>query len=159
MWQGLHVVPILMAAYFVMGLYINQSIWYKLSQKTSYGAAITILGAVLTVAINVIFIPIYGYTASAWATLICYVAMLGVSYFLGQKHYPIPYNLIKVFGYTALAMLIFFLKADLEIDLTKKLSMPLSGYVRNTALFLVFLITVIIVEKPQKVLFSRSKSN
>jgi O-antigen/teichoic acid export membrane protein len=157
MWEGLHVVPIIMAAYYCMGLYVNQSIWYKLSQKTTYGAAITIFGAILTVAINVIFIPIYGYTASAWATLICYVVMLSISYFLGQKHYPIPYNLLKMFGYSALATIIFFLKADFEIDYSKSFSMPMSGYLRNSALFIAFIITVIIVEKPQKVLFSRSK--
>ena len=88
-WEGLPVVPILLLANVFFGVYINQSIWYKLSNQTKYGAYISIMGAILTIGINYIFIPIYGFYASAWATLIVYAFQMVVSYFWGQKHFPI----------------------------------------------------------------------
>jgi O-antigen/teichoic acid export membrane protein len=94
-WVGLDVVPILLLANVFLGIYYNQSIWYKLSGKTQYGAYIAIIGALLTVVINIIFIPKFGFLASAWATLAVYASQMIISYFLGQKFEPIPYNLRK----------------------------------------------------------------
>lgn len=95
-WEGLHIVPVLLLANIFLGIYYNQSIWYKLSGQTKFGAYIAIGGAVLTIGLNLLFIPILGYVASAWTTFAVYGGMMIASYFLGQKHYPIPYNIKKV---------------------------------------------------------------
>jgi O-antigen/teichoic acid export membrane protein len=108
-WVGLGVVPILLIANVFLGIYYNQSIWYKLSGQTRFGAYIAICGAVLTILINVLFIPVYGFYASAWATLIVYGFQMLLSYVLGQKYYPIHYNLRKFFLYFGAALLIYFL--------------------------------------------------
>jgi O-antigen/teichoic acid export membrane protein len=108
-WQGLSVVPILLIANLFLGVYYNLSIWYKLTEKTRFGAYITIIGATLTLGINFIFIPIYSYTASAWATLISYGTMMLLSYFIGKKHYPINYNLRSTGFFFFSALLLFFI--------------------------------------------------
>ena len=144
-WEGLHIVPILLAAYVCLGIYYNQSIWYKLSQKTGYGAIISLAGALLTITINLLFIPIYGYTAAAWATLSCYSFMMIISYFIGQRHYPIPYNIKKFFMYvgTALAIYIFSSKGrPLEM-------LSLSGYIINTILLGLFIALAYFTEKSE----------
>ena len=89
-WAGLQVVPILLMANIFLGIYYNQSIWYKLSGKTKFGAYIALTGAGLTIIINVLYIPTYGYMASAWATLIVYFFQMVLSYLLGQRHLPNP---------------------------------------------------------------------
>ena len=108
-WAGLRVVPILLLANVFLGIYYNQSIWYKLSGKTKFGALIAVSGASLTVLINVLFIPSYGFIACAWATLVVYAFQMILSYFLGQKHYKIPYNTKKFAIYVGGAILIYFL--------------------------------------------------
>lgn len=113
-WEGLKVVPILLLANIFLGIYWNQSIWYKLSGKTQFGAYIAIGGAILTVVINVLFIPTYGYMASAWATFIVYAAQMVVSYLLGQRYFPIPYNLRKFALYLGLALVFFYLGTTFE---------------------------------------------
>lgn len=96
---GLPVVPILLMANLFLGVYVNLSIWYKLKDKTLLGSFVSIGGAVLTVVLNIVFIPKYGYMASAWATLACYASMAVVSYVLGQKYYPVEYDLKSFFKY------------------------------------------------------------
>jgi O-antigen/teichoic acid export membrane protein len=108
-WIGLKVVPILLLANVFAGIYINQSIWYKLSNQTKFGAYIAIGGACLTVIINLIFIPKYGYMASAWATFFVYFFQMIASYILSMKHYPIRYNIRKFVLYIGLALSIYFL--------------------------------------------------
>lgn len=103
-YAGLSVVPILLLANVFLGIYYNQSIWYKLSGQTKFGAYIAIGGACLTIFVNVLFIPEYGYKASAWATLIVYAAQMVASYLLGQKYYPIKYNLRKFWLYLGVAL-------------------------------------------------------
>ncbi len=117
-WVGLGVVPILLMANVFLGIYYNQSIWYKLSGQTKFGAYISIGGAILTITINWIFIPTYGYWACAWATLIVYAAQMVASYVLGQKYYPIKYNLRKFFFYMIITMLLFFICKGLDIQST-----------------------------------------
>ena len=107
-WEGLKVVPILLLAYVFLGIYYNQSIWYKLSNQTKFGAYIALIGAAVTILINVIFIPSYGYMASAWATLIVYALQMVLSYFLGQKYYPIKYNRRKFTLYLLSCLIIYF---------------------------------------------------
>lgn len=108
-WAGLSVVPILLMANVFLGIYYNQSVWYKLSGKTQFGAYIAIGGALTTILINVLFIPTYGYLASAWATLIVYFLQMMASYFLGQRFYPIPYNQKKFALYIGASLALFFL--------------------------------------------------
>jgi O-antigen/teichoic acid export membrane protein len=115
-WTGLKVVPILLLANVFLGIYYNQSIWYKLSGKTQYGAYIALIGATLTIGINLVFIPTYGYMASAWATFIVYALQMLISYFLGQKHYPIPYNVKKFFLYLGLAIVLYFLGSFIQLE-------------------------------------------
>jgi O-antigen/teichoic acid export membrane protein len=95
-WEGLRVVPILLLANIFLGIYYNQSVWYKLSGRTGYGAALAVMGAFITLGVNLAFIPTYGYMASAWATLACYGAMMAVSYLLGQRFYPVPYRVGRI---------------------------------------------------------------
>lgn len=94
-WSGLHIVPILLMGYVFLGVYINLSIWYKLSDQTRFGLYISLIGALITIVLNVIFIPGYSYVASAWITAIVYFTMMVLSFTLGQKNYPIPYNVLK----------------------------------------------------------------
>ncbi len=115
-WVGLGVVPILLLANVFLGIYYNQSIWYKLSGQTKFGAYIAIGGATLTVVLNVLFIPVYGYWACAWTTLIVYAAQMIASYYLGQKFYPINYNLRKFFFYMGLSLIFFFLCYVMDIQ-------------------------------------------
>jgi O-antigen/teichoic acid export membrane protein len=115
-YAGLGVVPILLLANVFLGIYYNQSIWYKLSGQTKFGAYIAIGGACLTILVNVIFIPTYGYWASAWATLIVYAAQMIASYLLGQKYYPIKYNLRKFWLYLGVALAFYFFAQLLGLE-------------------------------------------
>ena len=108
-WTGLKVVPILLLANLFLGIYYNLSIWYKVTQKTLVGAYITLIGVVLTIAINYFFIPVIGYMACAWATIICYGTMMVISYFWGQKHYPVPYAWKKLLAYIVIVVLLYFI--------------------------------------------------
>jgi O-antigen/teichoic acid export membrane protein len=145
-WVGLGVVPILLMANVFLGIYYNQSIWYKLSGQTKFGAYISIGGAILTITINWLFIPTYGYWACAWATLIVYASQMIASYILGQKYYPIKYNLRKFFFYMILAMMLFFLCKGLDIQ---SFSMRLIVHNLCIGLFVWFAWKL---EKPTKVL-------
>ncbi len=108
-WVGLDVVPVLLLGNIFLGIYYNQSIWYKLSGQTKFGAYIAIGGASLTIIINLLFIPKYGYMACAWATMIVYGAQMVASYLLGQKYYPIKYNLRKFAVYLGSSLLLFWI--------------------------------------------------
>ena len=103
--QALGIVPIILLANLMLGIYHNLSIWYKLTDKTKYGMYISVFGAFVTIILNLIFIPVCGYMASAWATLFVYSCMTFISYSLGKKHYPVPYNLRKVTLYLGISIL------------------------------------------------------
>ena len=107
--SGLGVVPILLLANLCVGVYWNLSIWFKLTGQTKFGAIITVMGAVITLVINFVGIPKFGYMACAWATLASYGAMMVASYLLGQKYYPIKYNLRSIFVFTFLALGFYFI--------------------------------------------------
>lgn len=120
--SGLGVVPILLLANLCVGIYWNLSIWFKLTGQTKFGAGITIVGAIITLVLNFTFIPVYGYMACAWATLASYFTMMVLSYLLGQKHYPIKYNLRSMFVFTILALGFYFIStlyADMQSVLLK----------------------------------------
>jgi O-antigen/teichoic acid export membrane protein len=105
--EGVQIVPVVLLANLVMGVFFNLSIWYKLTNKTYYGAVLVLLGALITVIINVMYIPRYGYVASAWAHLFCYSTMVIISYFWSRKHYAIPYRAGRILAYIALAVFIY----------------------------------------------------
>lgn len=140
-WEGLPVVPILLMANVFLGIYLNQSIWYKLSDQTKFGAYIAFGGAMLTIGINYLFIPVASYMASAWATLIVYAAQMTVSYLLGQKYYPIRYNLRKFFLYLGAALLIFFIARALPLE-----DGSLMKFIVNNGLIVVFVGLVMFIE-------------
>jgi O-antigen/teichoic acid export membrane protein len=106
-WQGLKVVPVLLLANLCLGIVYNLSIWYKLSGQTKFGAFISVVGALITIVVNVLFVPKFSYVACAWATLAAYGGMMVLSYVLGQKYYPIKYNLRALSVYSTLAVSIY----------------------------------------------------
>jgi O-antigen/teichoic acid export membrane protein len=108
-WVGLPVVPPLVFGYVSLGIYMNLSVWYKLSDQTKYGLYISGVGAILTIILNVLFIPKYSYMASAWISLIAYATMMVLSYIWGQRNYPIPYNLKKNLIYIISSIVIVYL--------------------------------------------------
>jgi O-antigen/teichoic acid export membrane protein len=116
--EGMNVVPILLLANLFLGIFINQSIWYKLTGQTGYGAVLTIFGALITISLNFYWIPRIGYTGSAWATLICYASMMLVSYFWGNKHYPVNYDLKRILGYLGLSLTLYFISLMIELEST-----------------------------------------
>lgn len=106
--EGLYIVPIVLMANLVNGVYYNLAIWYKLTDRTLSGAYIALGGAVITIALNVLLIPSFGYHGAAWTRLLTYVLMMLVSFYWGQKVYKIPYNVGRLLVYAAVALLLFF---------------------------------------------------
>ncbi len=103
-FEALKIVPIILLANLFLGIYHNLSIWYKLTDKTKFGMYFSIFGAVITVVLSLIFIPIYGYMASAWITLIAYSSMTFISYYYSKKYYKITYNIPKICFYLGLSV-------------------------------------------------------
>lgn len=108
---GLPIVPILLLANLFLGIYTTLSVWYKLTDRTMLGAYVSIGGAGITILLNILLIPTMGYMGSAWATLVCYVLMAVVSYILGQRYYPVPYELAKVCSYIAMVVVLYIVFA------------------------------------------------
>ena len=106
-WSGLKVVPIVMAAEIMMGIYFNLSFWYKLIDKTIWGAWFSGIGCAVLIAVNVIFVPQYGYIACAWAGFAGYATAMTLSYIVGQKYYPIKYDLGRIAVYVILTIITF----------------------------------------------------
>lgn len=107
-WIGLPAVPYLLLGYVCLGIYMNLSIWYRLSDQTRYGLYISVTGAVITIILNMVLIPKYSYMGSAWVSMLAYFVMMVLSYVLGQKYYPIPYNLKKISAYLIVSTAIVF---------------------------------------------------
>jgi len=107
--EGAVIVPILLMSNLLLGVFYNLSVWYKITDKTKYGAYISMIGAVVTISMNVLLVPIFGYIGAAWATLSCYVTIVLISYFLGQRHFPIPYPVKALLLYTFGALVLFMI--------------------------------------------------
>jgi len=139
--DGLIIVPIILAAKLFLGVFYNLSVWYKLTNKTLYGAIIAISGAIVTIALNIILIPKYGYIGAAWANFTCYLMMVIISYFWGRKIFPVPYNIPKIFAYTIFAIVIYSISTYIHIETTYlKLAF-------NTILIAAFIIFVLLTER------------
>ena len=105
--EGLFIVPIVLLANLFLGMFFSLSVWYKLTDKTIYGAILAIIGSIITATINVIFVPKYGYEACAWANLACYFTILVISYLWGHRYYRVPYNISKLGFYFLMAAILF----------------------------------------------------
>ncbi|WP_435314705.1 oligosaccharide flippase family protein [Cellulophaga fucicola] len=103
-WEAMKVVPLIVLANFFLGIYHNLSVWYKVTDKTRYGAFISVIGAVVTIVINLVLISTLSYMASAIATVFAYGIMMVLSYWFGKKNYPIPYNMRKIIFYFTLSV-------------------------------------------------------
>ena len=114
-WEAMKVVPLIILANLFLGIYNNLSVWYKLIDKTKMGMYISIVGAIITLALNFLLIPIWSYMGSAIATISAYGTMMIISYYLGNKYYPIPYDMKKILGYLGLAILLSGLSFYIQI--------------------------------------------
>jgi O-antigen/teichoic acid export membrane protein len=149
--EGFTIVPIVMLANLFFGIYFTLSLWYKLTDMTRYGAYISVLGAVITITLNFILIPVFGYKGSAAALLTAFFIMMVVSYFLGQKYYPVPYNLKRIGTYFFVAVVIYIL------GLFSSSRPAIVKYPVNTLFLFGFIFTVYRLEKSQLTrLFSRN---
>lgn len=148
--EGVQIVPVVLMANLVMGIFFNLSIWYKLTNLTRYGAVLVLLGAGITIVVNTLFIPVYGYVASAWAHLFCYSVMVIVSYLWSRKHYAIPYKTGRILAYIILALFIYLFNQLFlqEVRIPGEL----------VSLFLMLLFGAIIVWKERKT-FIKYKSS
>lgn len=138
--QGLPVVPLVLMADLFFGIFFSASIWYKLKDRTWYGAYIALTGAVITVILNFLLIPVLGYMGSAITVFICFFIMMVINYFWGQKYYPIPYELKRIGTYFLAAVLLFLLSL-----LTKGLS-PWLKFPANSMMMLLFIALVLRLE-------------
>ncbi|WP_461587307.1 oligosaccharide flippase family protein [Winogradskyella sp.] len=146
-WEAMWIVPIILLANFCLGIYHNLSVWYKITDRTRFGAYISVLGAIITLVINILFIQKYSYKASAIATLVAYASMMLLSYGFGRKYYPIPYNLKKIGVYLTVSIMlsvISFYKYR-------------GDYIVGISLLVVFLGLVIMLEKKQLMSFLRNR--
>ena len=114
-WSAMNIVPLIVLANFFLGIYTNLSVWYKLIDKTRIGAYISIVGAIVTLVLNLLLIPIISYMGSAIATILAYGTMMFISYYMGQKKYPIPYDKKSIFTYLGLAIVLSGLSFYIEI--------------------------------------------
>ena len=141
--RGFLVVSILLLANLFLGIYYNLSIWYKLTEKTKYGAYLSIFGAVITLALNFILIPIIGFVGSAWATLVCYFSMTVASYFIGRRHFSIPYQIGRIGLYLASMLGVYFIIYFSD-----------SNMWFNVLYLIGFIISIFLIEKAKKTVFS-----
>ena len=154
-WNGLKIVPIVLLANVLAGLYYNFSVWYKLIDQTQWGAYISVGGAMITILLNIWWIPLIGYMGSAWATLICYTAMTFACYFFGRKYYPVPYPIEKMIFYLLLAVGLYGLSNWLGRFHNGGLIFDLSV---NTLILMTFIGIVFLLErKSLKVVLQRKR--
>jgi O-antigen/teichoic acid export membrane protein len=154
-WLALGIVPILLLANLMNGLYYNVSVWYRLIDKTMTGAWIALSGAVATIALNIWLLPVAGFYGAAWATFICYTWMLIICYILGQRYYPVPYRIAELFVYFSFAAILYavFLLSNFNDSLPLILQLMVSS-----AFMLLFIILIIWKEKiPVRQLFRIGK--
>lgn len=138
---GLGIVPILLMSYLVLGIYYNLSIWYKLQDKTAMGAIIAIVGAALTIILNIIFIPFLGYYACAITKLACYIVMVVLSFLFAQKYYPINYPLKSISFYFIISLIIYL--ADLAVKNFIAVDKAIVSLLTGTFFMLIFVVIVI----------------
>ena len=139
-WAGLAIVPIILSAKIFLGIFYNLSVWYKLTNKTLYGAIIAVIAALITIVLNIILIPVYGYMGSAWANFASYFVIMIVSFLWGRKVYRVNYEIKKILLYTTIAVVLFFLSVY-SLDFV-----IFNYYVFASLLLLIYVIIVFTVE-------------
>ncbi|MFY9143849.1 MAG: oligosaccharide flippase family protein [Bacteroidales bacterium] len=149
--EGKAVIPLLLLGNLFLGVFYNFSIWYKLTNKTIYGAALSIIGATITIILNILLIPSMGYYGSAWAAFFAYFTMMTLSYILGQRHFKIPYNLKRLIFYPLLAIALYFASELLKPE-SKLLHLTINTILTAGYLF-------IVVKLDKKLLFDVLKKN
>ncbi|HJV78328.1 MAG TPA: polysaccharide biosynthesis C-terminal domain-containing protein [Paludibacter sp.] len=117
-WVGLKVVPIVMFSFIFQGIFFNLSLWYKLTDKTMYGAWFSILGTVIIVVLNIVLVPLYSYMGCAWAAFACYFVIMMISYYYGQKHMPIKYDLKTIGLYTVVTVALYAISTFINTPYT-----------------------------------------
>ena len=143
-WEGLRVIPIVMAAEIFMGINFNLSFWYKLTDNTKWGAYLSIIGCIVIISLNIIFVPKYGYMACAWAGFFGYLTIMLLSYFIGQKKYPIDYDLGGITMYALLAVIL------LEIRRAAHTGTLWIDFLTGTLLIAVFIVYIVKKDFPLK---------
>lgn len=143
-WAGLAIVPIILIAKLFLGVFYNLSVWYKLTNKTLYGAIIAIIGSIITIVLNIIWIPKYGYMGAAWANFTCYLFIMLVSFVWGYRIFRIKYQYFKLIFYSVLAVGIYFVSQTITI------SSIIIHLFYNTLFILLFLISVYFLEVKKK---------
>jgi len=138
-WEAMWIVPIILIASFCLGIYHNLSVWYKITDRTKFGAYFSVVGAVITLVLNFWLIPIIGYKGSAIATLAAYGSMVVLSFYFGRKYYPIPYNLKKI-GIYLLSSIVFSLVYFYQFR---------ENYMVGIPLLLIFIAIVYLLEKKE----------
>jgi len=113
-WTGLDIVPIILWSYIFQGIYFNLSFWYKLIDKTIYGAWFSLIGTLIIVLGNIFFVPVFSYWGSVWAGFACYFSIMLISYFFGQKYMPIHYDLKTIFKYIAITVVLTVVSSFIE---------------------------------------------
>lgn len=141
--QALDVVPVLLLSYVFLGIYYNLTVWYKLTDKTRYGMYIMVIGAVITIVFNWLLIPVWGYYACAWGTLLCNGVMMWLSYYWGQQYYRIPYATGKLLSYLGMMLLLYFVQYGISM-LTEVF---IVRFVTGTVLFVSYLLYIFRREK------------
>ncbi|NNK82902.1 MAG: oligosaccharide flippase family protein [Flavobacteriaceae bacterium] len=145
-WIALDIIPIVLLANLCLGIYFNLAIWYKLTDKTRYGMYISIVGAVITVALNLLLIPKFGFIAAAWATLLAYLSMAIISFALGQKHYKVPYDVFRV---------LLYLLAGAGLSFLVYYNFNANYYVSSAILFAFFAFILVLEKNEIKQLLKR----
>ena len=152
--EGMKAIPLVLLANLFFGIYFTLSLWYKLTDKTKLGAYVAIFGAAITVVLNVLLIPFMGYMGSAISTFLGFFIMMVVSYFLGQKYYPVPYPVKRILTYFLIAGIIYFISIY-----TNSFSTVLKYFI-NTLLLFAFFASVYMFENSElKSLFKINKKN
>ena len=138
---GLDVVPILLLANLFLGMYYNLSVWYKVSEKTRFGAYLSVAGAAITIGLNILLIPTMSYLGSAWATLICYASMCVMSYVFSRHHYPISYNWKYISFYMISAISLFYIWTLWHDD----------HFIMSSLFCIIYIFSVVVLEKRKKI--------
>jgi O-antigen/teichoic acid export membrane protein len=138
---GLGIVPLLLLGNLLLGVYYNLAVWFKITDKTKYGTYITIFGAVINIILNLMLIPKFGYMGCAWAFALSCAAMTALCYWLGDKHFPVPYNLKSILGYLVGSALLIWCNSFIKISNV----WVSTGF--HSLLFILFLAIIIVVER------------
>jgi O-antigen/teichoic acid export membrane protein len=142
-WEGLKVVPIVLFSFIFQGIFFNLSLWYKLTDKTIYGAYFSIVGTVIIIVLNIILVPKFSYMGCVWAAFVCYFAMMVISYYYGQKYMPIKYEIKKILLYSGVAMGLYAL--SFLVDDSNKIIY----FIYRTFLFSLFILLILKLDLQQ----------